>query len=598
MRILIHANAPWVPSGYGQQCAIWAPRFRELGHDVAISAFYGLRGGMLDWQGIPVYPSGQAAYGGDVIGMHARHWEADAVLILADLWTVDHETLAGLNTAAWMPVDCEPLGMMDEGRLKAGGAVPIAMSRFGEKQIRAAGFDPCYVPHGVDCEVFKPPADRTALREAMGIDDKFVILMNAANMDKQRKAFPEQIAAFARLHAKHPDTLLILHTVAETQWGVDLQSVVDRLEIADAVKFSSQYLLQAGMIEPYQLAATYGAADLFSSCSYGEGFGLPIVEAQACGTPAVVTDGSAMRETGGPAWRVAGERSYVPQQHAWWVKPSIDAIARVYEKAYQRGSDYQRRKAAARDHALTYDVERVLAEFWKPVLEDLPERFKPVSQVVDFAGLKWQVDNPRNVCSDALGLGHESLVDPYVLDLLPDGGVFLDIGAHVGHYTLRGARKAAKVVAVEANPDTAARLQHNLDLNGITNVTVHQVAAWDSHARMNLFSPNAYERDGSTQVFEARDGDVGFVDGMPLDDLVAGEGRLDLVKMDVEGADLHVLRGLRDTLARLRPALFIEDHSIYGYYDRADLDTLLDELGYDWRDLPAYRGYVIAQPRR
>lgn len=585
-----------MPSGYGQQCALWAPRFVDLGHEVAISAYFGLRGGLLEWQGIPVYPAGQAPYGGDVVGMHARHFGADLVIILADQWIVAHETLVGLNVAAWMPIDCEPLGALDQSRLQASGALPIAMSRFGERQLADAGFTPFYVPHGIDTAVFKPPEDRAALREAMGVDDKFVIGISAANMDKQRKAFPEQIAAFAKLHARHPDTLLILHTLTETNFGVDLQEVVDRLGMTDAVKFSSQYLQTAGLIEPYQLAATYGALDLLSACSYGEGFGLPIIEAQACGTPVVVTDCSAMVETGGPGWRVRGERSYIPQQHAWWTKPSIDAIARVYEKAYQRGSDYERRRTAAREHALTYDVDRVLTEYWKPVLDALPEALRPKSQIVDFAGLKWQVDDPRNTCSDALGLGHEALIDPYVLERLPDGGVFLDIGAHVGHYTLRAARKASKAIAVEANPDTAARLEHNLSLNGITNVTVYQVAAWDERTRMNLFSPNAYERDGSTQVLATKDGDAGYVDGMPLDDLLEAEDRLDLVKMDVEGADLHVLRGMADTLARLRPVLFIEDHSIYGYYERGDLNALIEELGYIWYDLPLYRGYVIAEP--
>jgi FkbM family methyltransferase len=585
-----------VPSGYGTQCALWAPRLAGLGHDVAISAYFGLRGSMLQWQGIPVYPQGDAPYGGDVVGMHARHFGADLVLLLADLWCVPHETLTGLNVAAWMPIDCEPMGMMDAGRLKAyGDAIPVAMSRFGEKQLNDAGFDPVfYVPHGIDTTVFRPPEDRQGLREAMGVDDKFVIFMAAANMDKQRKAFPEQIAAFARLHARHPDTLLILHTMTQTSFGIDVQETVDRAGVADAVKFSSQYLLLAGMVDQDMLAASYGAADLVTNCSYGEGFGLPVVEAQACGTPVVVTDGSAMTETGAGGWKVRGEKFYIPQQHSWWVKPGIDAIYRAYEKAYQRGPAYQAKKAAAREHALAYDAERVLAEHWKPALEQILEAFRPVSKVVEFAGLKWQVDNPRQVFSDSLALSHESMIDPYVLGRIPDGGVFLDVGAHVGHYALRAAAKASQVIAIEANPDTAARLGHNLGLNGITNVTVHNVAAWDERTRMNLLSPHACERDGSTQVLAAAEGDDGFVDGVPLDELLAGLERLDLVKVDVEGADLHVLRGMAATLARLRPVLFIEDHSIYGYYERDELNALLGELGYRWHD--PFHGYLTAEP--
>src|SRR6266704_1345958 len=455
--------------------------------------------------------------------------------------------------SAWMPVDCEPMGMMDAGRLKAygGGAIPVAMSRFGEKQLTGAGFDPVfYVPHGIDTTVFRPPEDRQGLREAMGVDGKFVIFMNAANMDKQRKAFPEQVAAFARLHARHPDMLL----------------------------------------------ASYGAADLVTNCSYGEGFGLPVVEAQACGTPVVVTDCSAMTETGAGGWKVPGEKFYIPQQHSWWVKPSIGAIYRAYEEAYQRGPAYQAKKAAAREHALAYDAERVLAGHWKRELEGSLEAFRPVSKIVEFAGLKWQIDDPRKVFSDSLALSHEAGIDHEVLDRIPDGGVFADVGAHVGHYALRAAAKAAEVIAVEANPDTAARLEHNLGLNGITNVTVHPVAAWDERVRMNLLSPHACARDGSTQVLAAGSDDEGFVDGLPLDDLLGGLDRLDLVKLDVEGADLHALRGMAGTLARLRPVLFIEDHSIYGYYERDELNKLLEKLGVRWHD-PCH-GYLIAEPEQ
>ena len=55
--ILIYSNAPWAPSGYGTQTAVWAKRFQSLGHNVAIAAFHGLQGAPLNWEnGIVVYP--------------------------------------------------------------------------------------------------------------------------------------------------------------------------------------------------------------------------------------------------------------------------------------------------------------------------------------------------------------------------------------------------------------------------------------------------------------------------------------------------------------------------------------------------------------
>ncbi len=55
---------------------------------------------------------------------------------------------------------------------------------------------------------------------------------------------------------------------------------------------------------------------------------------------------------------------------------------------------------------------------------------------------------------------------------------------------------------------------------------------------------------------------------------------VDLVKLDVEGADLHALRGMKGLLDRCKPVLFVECHDIYGYYTRAELEETLTGLGY------------------
>ena len=65
------------------------------------------------------------------------------------------------------------------------------------------------MPHGIELDVFKPPADRDELRAAFGLgEDTFAIGINGANNDAIRKALPEQMLAFAKFHATHPDSLL------------------------------------------------------------------------------------------------------------------------------------------------------------------------------------------------------------------------------------------------------------------------------------------------------------------------------------------------------------------------------------------------------
>lgn len=209
----------------------------------------------------------------------------------------------------------------------------------------------------------------------MGVSDRFVVLMVAANLDKQRKAWPEQMAAFAKLRDRHPEALLVCHTLEHTGGGLNLRAVAERVGAAPDVKFSAQYLMTSGTIEPEMMRGTFGMADLYSGCSKAEGFGLPVLEALSCGVPAVVTQGSAMTEVGGPAaWKVKGTPLWASGHESWWVNPGITDIARAYERAYDRNGPYQAKKKAAREHALAYDADRVLTEYWEPALKQVEAR--------------------------------------------------------------------------------------------------------------------------------------------------------------------------------------------------------------------------------
>jgi len=377
VRIILHSNldAPWSITGYGQQTALLAPRLRDAGHEVAISAFWGLAGGSLTWDDIPVYPSGNDLYGNDVLAGHVRYFGADLVITLIDMWVLSPDVLSSLPVACWMPVDTRPLGKANQTVLTAAASVvPVAMSAFGRDRLAEAGFRPCYVPHGIDTSLFTPPPDRDACREALGVTGKFVIGINAANKDTFRKGYAEQFAAFARFHARHPDTALAVHALTAASGALDLRALADHLGILDAVFLAPQYEYMTGLITPAQMASWYGALDLYSGCSYGEGFGLPLAEAQSCGVPVVVTDASSMTELCGAGWKVGGERLWYPLQQAWWVKPSIDAIARTYERAYTDRKVLVAKAAKAREFALDYDADVVFAKHWLPVLDELVER--------------------------------------------------------------------------------------------------------------------------------------------------------------------------------------------------------------------------------
>lgn len=615
MRILIHSNAPWAGSGYGTQTAILAKRLPGLGHEVVCSAMNGLDGRPLDWEGTLVLPSGMRQYSNDVLGPHARRVFGDSpglILGLYDAWAIDPAPLRQFATAMWTPIQSRPIPPADLNFFEASGAQPIAMSRYGERLLAEAGLQPIYAPHAVDASVFKPltAEERSLARDMLQVpQDAFVIAIVAANKDKTppRKGWGEQFQAFARFRERHSDAVLLVHSLLETAGGLNLMKLVYDLGIQDFVQFTDQYAQVTGLYGPGDVAAIMGCADVLSNCSWGEGFGLPVLEAQACGTPVIVSDGSAGTELCGSGWLVETQPYWHPWAESWWHAPIISSIVEAWEQAYD-GARNQQMRDKARGFALGYDIDAVLTQHWKPAMEMLEQYagavpVRPPNRnhgtiplpTREADGLKW-IQRGGNT-DDWIAINHEASLAPVLDGLMPDDGVYVDVGAHVGRWALRLAKKASAVVAVEANPATAAVLKAHIAINDATNVEVVECAAWDSETRLGLEDPNGKVTGGSTHV---REGDE--IPARPLDDILA-DITPDLIKLDVEGADLHAIRGMRKTLERARPTLFIEDHSIYGYYDLADLKALLAESGYVCEDFAAtlpgnrWAPYVIARPK-
>ncbi len=377
-KILWHSNHPHAPTGYGSQTALFTPMIRDAGHDVAISAFWGIAGRTSTWEGMKVYP-GDRDFGNEWLAVCAAdHGDGDPagvqVITLMDVWVLRSPFLRELHIASWVPVDHVPTPPTVAGFFKKTGATPIAMSRFGEEQLRHSGLDPLYVPHGVDTRRLRP-VPRDDFRDQLKIPrDAFVVGMVAANQGNApaRKAFPAAFAAFAIFHQQHPDAVLYLHTTLDGgSSGLDIPVWLDLCGVpADAVRVTPQSELFMG-IEYEEMALVYSNMDVLLNPSYGEGFGVPVIEAQACGTPVIVNDFSAMPELCGAGWKVDGLSVPHEAQGAWWQAPSIGSILDCLEEAYEKAAGL---RGQAREFALGYDTRRVMEEYWVPVLAALEER--------------------------------------------------------------------------------------------------------------------------------------------------------------------------------------------------------------------------------
>ncbi|AKJ27363.1 FkbM family methyltransferase [Caldimonas brevitalea] len=165
-------------------------------------------------------------------------------------------------------------------------------------------------------------------------------------------------------------------------------------------------------------------------------------------------------------------------------------------------------------------------------------------------------------------------------------GVALDVGANVGNHTLFLAPRFAQVVAVEPNPPIVKILQANIELNDVANVTVVPVGLGDEDADCRFVQNQSGNLGGSSFAGESARATAGRLRVLPVrrgDDVVQ---RLDLVrpvrlvKIDVEGYELRVLRGLQAVLDVDRPLVLFESNHSAGPGGGDEVASWLRQRGY------------------
>lgn len=161
-----------------------------------------------------------------------------------------------------------------------------------------------------------------------------------------------------------------------------------------------------------------------------------------------------------------------------------------------------------------------------------------------------------------------------------------NIGANIGLYSILASLRVGpdgKVHAFEPSTETYARLMRNLRLNGCDNVTAVQLALADTRSKLLLRADpknplldghRFVESPSSTKQLLASDE---LVQAVTLDDYIAGHDalRIDFIVMDVEGAELAVLRGGRESLSRFGPTILLECSR-----HQKETEDLLRKLGY------------------
>lgn len=153
----------------------------------------------------------------------------------------------------------------------------------------------------------------------------------------------------------------------------------------------------------------------------------------------------------------------------------------------------------------------------------------------------------------------ESHLTGWMHDSLRPGDTFVDVGANIGYYSvLAGLRvgPGGRVVAVEAHPGLATILRRNVTINGLhARTAVWQRAAWSApttlrfHQRVHYSANSSVGAVGADALAHLADEEEPVeVEATTVDSMLEAVGRVDVVKVDVEGAEVHAFSGLTSTI--------------------------------------------------
>lgn len=376
MRILWASNYS-AQSSYAIQTKLLVPRIKALGHDVTIFELSNGTRSPYIANGIQVVSVLSDPLGNDIIQDYASRMRIDAVITLMDVWMFSPEIWCNVPWFPYVPIDQTPVppGVV---RSLNGARHIIAMSKFGVRELNKVGANPTYIPLVYDPAVFHY-IDKQEARAALGIPPQafWVSFVGVNDSIPSRKGLPELLSAWQTFSANHPDACLYLHTSAHGNLaangvgGVRIDDILNTLRINPAqVRFVDQFDYRTG-IPAAKVAQMYAASDVMILPSRGEGFGLPIIEAQACGVPVITTRFAAQEELAHVGWLVEGESEW-SYQNAFVIKPGIMSMVEALEAAYFHRNNEQLRRIAA-DSVTEYQVDNVVKKYWPDALRKMGE---------------------------------------------------------------------------------------------------------------------------------------------------------------------------------------------------------------------------------
>ena len=174
------------------------------------------------------------------------------------------------------------------------------------------------------------------------------------------------------------------------------------------------------------------------------------------------------------------------------------------------------------------------------------------------------------------------------------GQIVVDVGANEGMISLVASRlvgSTGKVIAFEPNPVPGDILRQHIETNGITQIEFHAMGVSDMAGTLDLFVPYVNTGEGTFTVLTHVEGDV-IQCPVVVGDSVIGSRHVDLIKIDVEGYEMRVLRGLCRAISESHPIIVMEmvaEHLARDGVTPEDVVAYLQSAGYVGRRISSKR---------
>jgi glycosyltransferase involved in cell wall biosynthesis len=291
-KLLLVSHNPRLTTGYGRVTSVLAGALAAAGHEVAV---LGLGyAGESHARPYPILPAASLDSIEIINAITSHH--PDVLITIGDPWMFESvPALPARRAVKWLayfPVDGHPLPSAWANWVRDVD-LPVVFAQYTRRVIETAtGLTPQVIPHGVDLATFRP-LDKAWAKRRVGVDGRFVVGTVAAN--QQRKNLPALVRAFADFARDKDDVILYLHTQIAPGGYWEIDELVRRFGVEPKTRATLNLDPQRG-VPDQTLATIYNAFDVFALPTMAEGFGLPILESQACAAPALVTNFSACSE--------------------------------------------------------------------------------------------------------------------------------------------------------------------------------------------------------------------------------------------------------------------------------------------------------------